>query len=120
MNGLTFSLQPQPSFANVNTEGNLLVDVSQERLNQQFYFVVSSPSGTTVQILLNFNIVATQTAPSCTYNDVQVNQTLIDMMGGSVQLNEPLNTDPTLPSIKVIPDYMILSLLTFGTKYECA
>jgi hypothetical protein len=47
--------------------------------------------------------IAAQTAPSCTYNDVQVNQTLIDMMGGSVPFHEPLNIDPTLPSIKAIP-----------------
>jgi hypothetical protein len=115
MDGLSFSLQPQLSFAYVDQQGLIHTDVTQERLNQQVYFVVSSPSGTTVQIMIMLNIV-----PSCTYNDVQVNQTVIDMMGGSVQLYEALNTDPTLPSIKTISDYMILSLLTFGTKYECA
>jgi len=45
MENVTFGLQPQSDFINVDSFGNLNIDVSQERVNQQFYFTVTSPSG---------------------------------------------------------------------------
>ena len=76
MENVTFGLQPPSDFINVDSFGNLNIDVSQERVNQQFFFTVTSPSGSVAQFMFMLNVVgssAPPTSPSCTYNDVQVN-----------------------------------------------
>ena len=58
MENVTFGLQPQSDFINVDSMGILNIDVSQERLNQQFFFTVTSPSGSVAQFMFMLNVIA--------------------------------------------------------------